>query len=334
MHYFQAVSFRTTTPLLLFFLAAVVGNYFNLQLFWGIQVMFGSIAVLLAIRFYGTGWGMGVALLSGLATAYLLHNPHIMMVQVVEALAVGLTFRRLSHNLVLLDGVFWLLLGMPIAFLMQYFMLDNGSGMSLIMTLRAGINGVFNALVGSLLVQAIFLMRWFGISHERGYSLTLRQVLFNLLVSSALVPALLVAVLDSRHQHSIMEAGVRDHLNALSKTVAARLAKAAEGQGATTELMQESRWHELQKADFILLDPSGVVVASTRPEIRHGSRYDPQRSGEMKTIGDSVYLWLPPADEQVAALRWKGMRYFKETPLDGVYQGKLIAEMSSGLSSA
>ncbi len=330
MHHFQAVPFRTAILVLLFSLAAIAGNYFSLQLFWGIQAMFGSIAVLLAVWFCGARWGVGIAMLSGMVTAVLLHNPYVMLVQVGEALAVGLAFRRPSHNLVLLDGLFWLLLGMPVTAMLQYFMLDNGSSMSLIMTLRAGINGVFNALAASLLVQAVFLARWFGVSHERDYSVTLRQILFNLLVSSALVPALLVIVLNSRHQHNLMEAGIRDELNALSKTVATQLARAPLEQGGVTEIMQHAGQHELLKTDLTLVDASGAVVASSHPEMSRGSRYGLLARGETKQVGDSIYLWLPPADEQVATVRWKGMRYVKEMPLTGVYEGRLIAEVSSG----
>jgi PAS domain S-box-containing protein len=208
MRLFQAVPRKTISLSLLLVIVAIAGNYSNLQLFWGIQVLFGSVAVLIAMHFHGAKWGVGVALLSGMATAFLLHNPNVMLVQVVEAVALGLAYRRLSHNLVMLDGLYWLLLGMPLTAMLQYSMLDNGAGVPLVMTLHAGINGVFNALVASLLVQAIYLWRWFGISHSREYSLTLRQSLFNLLVSATLVPALLIAVLDARHQHSIMEAGI------------------------------------------------------------------------------------------------------------------------------
>jgi PAS domain S-box-containing protein len=218
MRLFTPLSLKTVIHLLLFTLAAIAGNFFNVQLFWGIQALFGSIAVLLVIRFHGARWGVAVALLSGVVTALLLQNPHAMLVQVGEAIVLGLAFRRVSGNLALLDGLFWLVLGMPLAAALDYAVSGGGGGMPLIMALHAGINGVFNALAACLLMQVILLWRWRGISHGQENSLTLRQLLFTLLVSSALAPALLVAVLDARHQYEVMQAGIHSGLIAEAAT--------------------------------------------------------------------------------------------------------------------
>ncbi len=216
MRLFTPLLLKTVIHLLLFTLAAIVGNVFNLPLFWGIQALFGSIAVLLVIRFHGARWGVAVALVSGAASALLLQNPHIMLVQVGEAIVLGLAFRRLSDNLVLLDGLFWLLLGMPLTAALAY--VASGGAMPLILALHAGINGVFNALAAGLLTQAILLWRWRGVSHGRESSLTLRQLLFTLLVSSALAPALLMMVLDARHQYDVMQVGIHSGLIAEAAT--------------------------------------------------------------------------------------------------------------------
>lgn len=316
---------------LFFAVAAVAGNYANVPLFWGVHALFGSVAVLVAMRFYGAGWGVAVAVLSGVASALLLNNPYMMLVLFGEALAVGLVYRRASRNLVMLDGIFWLLLGMPLIAMLQYFMLDNGAEMSLVLTLRAGINGVFNALLASFLVQAALLWRWFRAPRDargRKHSISLRQLLFNLLVSSALMPALLVAVLDSRQQYSFMEADIQDELESLSKVVAKRLAKAPADTVLATELTRHGGLHEMQKVDLTLVGASNMVVASSRPEASPGSVYDPRRSGETHEIGEAVYVWLPPVNKQLEALRWKGTRYVMETPLGGAANGKLIAEIS------
>jgi PAS domain S-box-containing protein len=211
------LTLNNVARLSLFALAAIAGNVLNVQLFWGIQALFGSIAVLLVIRFHGARWGVAVAFLSGVVSALLLQNPHTMLVQMGEAVALGLTFRRLSNNLALLDGLFWLMLGLPLTAALVY-VTAGGGAMPLIMALHAGINGVFNALAAGLLTQAILLWRWRGVSHERENALTLRQLLFTLLVSSALAPALLVMVLDARHQYEVMQAGIQGGLIAEAAT--------------------------------------------------------------------------------------------------------------------
>ena len=47
---------------------AVAGNHFNLSLFFGLQLIFGSVAVLLAIAWLGTRAGLVVAAASGAYT--------------------------------------------------------------------------------------------------------------------------------------------------------------------------------------------------------------------------------------------------------------------------
>ena len=317
---------------LFFAAAAVAGNYANVPLFWGVHALFGSVAVLAAMRFYGAGWGVGVAALSGVASVLLIGNPYLMLVLFGEALAVGLAYQRPSRNLVLLDGIFWLLLGMPFIAMLQYFMLGNDVEMSLVLTLRAAINGVFNALLASFLVQAILLWRWFRAprdARDRKHSISMRQLLFNLLVSSALVPALLVAVLDSRHQHSIMEADILDELKSLSKIAVNRLAKVPTDLGAAMELTQHGGLHELQQIELTLVGASGMVVASSRAEVSPGSMFDLHRGGKTRKIGESVYVWLPPTASQLTSLRWKDQHYVMETPLNGADSGKLVAEVSS-----
>ena len=53
----------------------MVGNYFNLPLFFGVDVLFGSIAVLLALVWLGTWSGLLVALVGGAYAWFLWDHP-------------------------------------------------------------------------------------------------------------------------------------------------------------------------------------------------------------------------------------------------------------------
>ena len=76
-----AVQRKSLLGSLFFMAAAVAGNYAYVPLFWGVHALFGSVAVLAALRFYGAKWGFSVAAASGIATALLLNNPYLMLVQ-------------------------------------------------------------------------------------------------------------------------------------------------------------------------------------------------------------------------------------------------------------
>lgn len=43
--------------------AGFLGNYFAIPLFFGADFLFGSVFVLLAVYFYGLGWGIAAAVI-------------------------------------------------------------------------------------------------------------------------------------------------------------------------------------------------------------------------------------------------------------------------------
>src|SRR5262249_23547377 len=97
--------------------ASLAGNCAHLPMPVGGDLLFGSIAVLLVVRFYGTWWGGVAALIAGSYTYVLWRHPYGLVLAVCEALWIGLLWRRTRASMLLLDGVFWLLLGLPLAWL-------------------------------------------------------------------------------------------------------------------------------------------------------------------------------------------------------------------------
>lgn len=101
-------------PVLL--IAGYVGNYFSLSLFFGVDFIFGSIATLMVVVYYGSAWGVLSALIAGSYTLILWKHPYALIVLVAEAAFLGWRLRRRRDNLVLLDTVFWVILGMPLVY--------------------------------------------------------------------------------------------------------------------------------------------------------------------------------------------------------------------------
>jgi hypothetical protein len=190
---------RSLWGLLLLLVAGFLGNYFRWTLFFDIDFLFGSIAVWLVVCLYGVRWGTFAACLAGFCTYLLWHHPYTTLTFTAEALFVGWLFhRRQQHNIVLLDAVFWLLLGMPLVWFFYAIILHVDSTQALIILLKQPVNGIFNALIASLLLTHLPLHRW--VARPPAIStLTLQQTLFNLLVAFVMVPTLLLIVLAS-HQ--------------------------------------------------------------------------------------------------------------------------------------
>ena len=105
---------RSTLGLVLLLGAGFLGNYFYLNLFFGVDFLFGSIAVMLVVYFYGLGWGVLAALVASSVTLVLWATPYAMVIFTGEAAFVGFLLHYRHYNLLILDTLFWLLLGMPL----------------------------------------------------------------------------------------------------------------------------------------------------------------------------------------------------------------------------
>lgn len=309
--------------------AAFAGNYFNLSLFPGAMLLFGSVAALTSVRLYGLTWGVLAAVVGGYYTVFLWGHPYGLIVQVGEVLAVGLALRSGRGNLVLIDGVFWLVLGMPFTWAIYAAVLHAGDTASMFAALRSGLNGLLNALFASIFVQVLTLVGWTGCLSKKP-TVSLQQTLFNLLVSSALVPALLIAAMNARYQSDAIEAMVAGQLSSLSREVSGYLETGGEGEGRLSRpgaiealLLKHARSGEV---NLTLLDGERRVLATSRQELIRGRPYDGGKGGDTPSHD---YLWIPGSGGQTDSGRWGRYYYVREVPVGGGSARTLAVEMSA-----
>ncbi len=188
---------RAVALLIILMIIAYLGNYFTVPLFFGTDFIFGSIAVLMVLYLYGLGWGLLAALIAGGYTYFLWGHPYAFATFMCEALFVGYFLNSGRRNLVLLDGVFWLFLGMPLAYLFYAAILHLGPVIGAFIMLKQAINGIFNALLASLAISFLPLRQILEPGPWR-QTTSLRGTLFNLVVALILVPALLIMLHNSR----------------------------------------------------------------------------------------------------------------------------------------
>jgi hypothetical protein len=102
--------------------AAYAINLLNIPLFFGVNVLLGqSLAVFLTLRWQGP-WGVIAGCLAGFATWSLWGHPWAVIICALEQLALyyWINFRRAESearedgSVILIDMLFWLLLGMPL----------------------------------------------------------------------------------------------------------------------------------------------------------------------------------------------------------------------------
>lgn len=260
------MSHRAVLGLILLIALAYFGNYFRWTLFFDIDFLFGSIAVWLVVCLYGTAWGTLAGLIAGICTYVIWHHPYTAITFTLEACLVGLMFNRYHKNLVLLDGWFWLLVGMPLVWLFYGIILNLDPVQAQIILLKQPVNGIFNALVASLLITYLPIHRWVD-RPEAIRTLPFRQTLFNWFMAFMLLPTLLLIILSSRQVVNDIRSNAQASVEVISKYLVAE-----------TQLWYQQRAQAIAKLAALAatapLDLDGLYssakgIGQTFPDFQH-----------------------------------------------------------------
>ncbi|MEP0872228.1 ATP-binding protein [Trichocoleus desertorum AS-A10] len=192
-----AIRYRGILGFLFLVIAGYLGNYWRWSFFFNIDFLFGSIATWIVVCLYGSIWGTVAAFVASLCTYILWHHPYSIITFTAEALFVGIFFHRRRQNIVLLDALFWILIGMPLVWLFYGNLLQLDAIQTTIILLKQPANGIFNALIANLILTHLPIHRWVG-RPQAISTLSLQQTLLNLLVAFVFFPTLMLMVLDGR----------------------------------------------------------------------------------------------------------------------------------------
>lgn len=176
--------------------AGYAGNYFSYPFGFGVDFLFGSIAILIVVNLYGIWWGAIASLIASSYTIILWQHPYALLIFVCEALFVGIRLRRGKQNLLTSDMLFWVVLGIPLVLLFYGYVLRVGVITTSIIALKQPVNGIFNALIASLILNCKPIYGWANSSQKA--TVFFEQILLNLLVAFVLIPALLLMVINNQ----------------------------------------------------------------------------------------------------------------------------------------
>jgi PAS domain S-box-containing protein len=202
---------KSTLVLVALIAAAYLGNYFSFSLFFGIDFLFGSIAVLLVLYLFGLSWGTVAAAIASAHTLILWNHPYAAIALICEAIFVGYFFQKNSKNILLLDGIYWLLIGMPLVWIFYAGFLNFETKQALLIVLKQSVNGIFNALVANLMIAHLPIYKLAG-HPQLKKTISFQRSLLNLFVTFVLVPALILMVLDGNRVMLNMENRIQNDL--------------------------------------------------------------------------------------------------------------------------
>ncbi|TVQ57189.1 MAG: PAS domain-containing hybrid sensor histidine kinase/response regulator [Spirulina sp. DLM2.Bin59] len=212
-----------TKALLLIGLIALgfLGNYFRLPLFFGVDFIFGEIAVFIVIARYGLFWGTLAGLIAGSCTYLIWNHPYAMITFTLEAIFVGSGLRYSRLNIPSLVLLYWLIIGMPSAGLLYHFILSVPVSGTILIALKQSVNSIANGLIAVLILQYIFA--YGKQKSSRQQNTPLQQILFSLFISFIFFPALLITVLNSQQMLASIEADIEMEILIASRPLVSSL---------------------------------------------------------------------------------------------------------------
>ncbi len=138
---------------------AFLGNVFSVSLFYGVDLIFGSVFVFIAVAYIGGLPTLFVAIAGGLYTWMLWDHPYAMAVFATEGAFVFWLKRRMGKSLLLADGLFWCCVGMPMTILLYSQALSLPLEAVVLIALKVGTNGIFNVLIAGLVLFLLDIER-------------------------------------------------------------------------------------------------------------------------------------------------------------------------------
>lgn len=185
--------------------AGLAGNYFGYPVFFSSGYLFGSIFSMLALQAFGLVPGIIVALVVSAGAYFSGNHSYFALIAVGEVVAVGWFFSRNGKQLVFADTLYWLIIGMPLAYLCSRLVWELHSSLAAIFMFTKAINGICNTLIARLL----FMLAQF---RRREHVFPLQEVGFNLLALSLLVSSLAILIYEGHHDFGQFDRLIRQTL--------------------------------------------------------------------------------------------------------------------------
>jgi signal transduction histidine kinase/FixJ family two-component response regulator len=212
-----------TIPLLVILLIlGYAGNYFRIPILLHADWLFGSVFTMLVVRLYGWGWGTIAAAIASSFTILLWKHPYGLILYTLEAFFVGWGLRRRSKNLLLLDVIYWGLIGFPLLWLLYAGVGKIEPSSVLFISLKNPLNQLCNALVASLILNHSPIARWSDRSQATKI-ISFEQTLLNLLVAFVLIPTLILTIWNCQGATNQQESYILANLDTTTQSVSREL---------------------------------------------------------------------------------------------------------------
>ena len=297
--------------LLFLSLLGVFGNYLNLPLFFGVSFIFGSIAVLIAVRVLGTAAAIAVAVAAGSYTYFIWGHPYALVIFTAEAFVVGVLWQRKISSLVLADIIFWLLAGIPLVWFFYSGIMSMEQTPTFMIGLKQSVNGVANAIIATYLI--LLIPSKYTLYQNKKYhgKISLNELIFTTLLGIPLIFSFVMVSFENKLNKENLENGLADQLEFYLEYI-------KYDEYTNFDFIHKDLLRRKSKLDVVVFSDSGSIVDSTIDK-----EVDFIRDGTIKKVNEKLFLWVPQRNNLALMLWWKKAFYFVEKPFSGKVKGKI-----------
>lgn len=286
---------RRWSPVVALCLLALLGSRVWLDLFFGTQLFPIASLVVFSLLWLGDR-GLIVSLVVALLAMQQWHQPLMLVVNLAELLCLKLYLdhagdaseRRENGWIILADILFWVLIGIPLAFLLFGVVLNLDPASVLNLAIRQGINGAINAISGGFLY---LLLRWLHHQRSGDRPLNIHGVSLTVLLVLIVIPSASALSLQSWELH---QATSQAQLNRLRQSA---LVSAALESGPLQALADGQRQAGSQLEVRLLEGPSEVFNSNQGlfETLRNDYVSLPRRTGQRGPLPHDLDLIVPRA---------------------------------------
>jgi signal transduction histidine kinase/DNA-binding response OmpR family regulator len=248
------------------FLLGLIGLLLNwllpIEVYYRLSFLLGSIGALLALDLLGARAGMLVGLLAASGTLLLWGQPFPFLVLAAEIAVIALLHRRLQ-NMMAAACLYWLLLGGPVLVAIYHLQMKVELTASLLYALKFAVNGVFNALLASLLLLAIrfVLFRRHG---DVGLRIHFAEALTLLLTAIVFIPTTVATAISLHMELEEQEQQLKKYSQQMVETSQQRLQADPAQPGGSQQLQQQASFMAERRRVYVtLLDQQGAIIVTT-----------------------------------------------------------------------
>jgi diguanylate cyclase (GGDEF)-like protein/PAS domain S-box-containing protein len=295
----KKVKIAATLGLALFAMAA---NSLNVPFSYGVDFVFGSIAVMFAIVFLGTVPAVLVGLAGGLVTILLWGHPYALIIFTAEAFVVSQLYRRGFCNLIMADLVYWLLIGTPMILFFYHSRLEMDWQATFLISMKQPLNGLFNTLITGVILIVLQLY-WPKAKNLGLESLRLTNLIFHILLTIVLLTAGISVVYNGAHYRSLQETFLVENLTVRTANFIKKL-----GVDPKTKIPIELE----SDIAIAVIANDGQILTSHREIVSNTASV-----GQLTALNKNLSIWVSAGEKPVME-RMKQGRYVVRIPLDGV----------------